>query len=53
MSTQVKEMAMMYYPRLWNERRLQTLVTAGRMTQEEMDEIIASHKNIEDVEYTD
>lgn len=54
MSDQVKRLGLMYYPCLWNERRLRTLVEAGRMTQEEMDEIINSHKKIEDFdEYSD
>ena len=36
----VFEMAMQYYPRLWNEDRLTALVKAGKLTQEEMKEVI-------------
>ena len=35
----VYEMAKMYYPRLWDKSRLETLVAAGRLTQEEYQEI--------------
>ena len=36
----VYEMAKLYYPRLWDLARLEALVAAGRLTEEEMDEII-------------
>lgn len=36
----VYEMAKAYYPRLWNKSRLETLVAAGRLTQEQLEEII-------------
>ena len=36
----VFEMAKRYYPRLWDESRLEALVEAGRLTAEEMEEII-------------
>lgn len=36
----VYEMAKAYYPRLWDKSRLEALVTAGRMTEAEMEEII-------------
>lgn len=35
----VYEMAKQYYPRLWDEARLDQLVRAGRLTSEEADEI--------------
>lgn len=38
----VKEMAEKYYPKQWNEARLGALVSAGKLTREEADEIIAS-----------
>lgn len=37
----VYEMAKLYYPRLWDKARLEALVAAGRLTEAEMDEIIA------------
>ena len=36
----VYEMAKKYYPKLWNKERLQKLVDKGRLTQEEMNEIV-------------
>lgn len=38
----VKEMAEKYYPKQWNEARLEALVSAGKLTREEADKIIAS-----------
>ena len=38
----VFEMAKQYYPRLWDESRIEALVEAGKLTQEEADEIIRS-----------
>ena len=35
----VLEMAKNYYPRLWGENRLRQLVDAGRLTEEEYQEI--------------
>ena len=35
----VFEMAQTYYPRLWNESRLDALVAAGKLTQAEADQI--------------
>lgn len=31
----VYEMALKYYPRLWDKSRLEALVAAGRLTEEE------------------
>lgn len=31
----VKEMAQLYYPRLWDKARLEALVAAGRLTEAE------------------
>ena len=36
----VFEMAQKYYPRLWDEDRLRQLVQAGKLTEEETQEII-------------
>ena len=36
----VYEMAKAYYPRLWDKSRLEALVAAGRLTEEEYQEII-------------
>lgn len=33
-------MAKRYYPRLWNKSRLEALAAAGRLTEEEVEEII-------------
>ena len=38
----VFEMAKQYYPRLWNEERIQILVDAGRLTEEEATEVLAN-----------
>lgn len=34
------EMALNYYPRLWDKSRLEQLVAAGKLTQDEMDRIV-------------
>ena len=36
----VYEMAKAYYPRLWDKSRLEILVAAGRLPQEQLEEII-------------
>jgi len=36
----VFEMAEKYYPRLWDKQRLETLVAAGRLMTQEVQEII-------------
>ena len=36
----VYDMAVVYYPRLWDKSRLEALVAAGRLTEAEMEEII-------------
>lgn len=36
----VYEMALQYYPRLWDKSRLDQLVAAGKLTQKEYDKII-------------
>ena len=35
----VFEMAQAYYPRLWDEGRLEALVAAGKLTKKEADQI--------------
>lgn len=35
----VYEMAKQYYPRLWNEERLDALLRAGKLTLEEVNDI--------------
>lgn len=35
----VFEMAKQYYPRLWDDARIEQLVQAGRLTKEEAEEI--------------
>lgn len=38
--TTVYEMAKSYYPKLWNINRLDALLKAGKLTQEEYDSIV-------------
>lgn len=35
----VLELAKQYYPRLWSRERIEALVAAGRLSQEEAEEI--------------
>ena len=42
----VKEMAQKYYPVLWSEERIVALVAAGKLSQEDADEVI-NGKNAE------
>lgn len=37
----VYEMAQKYYPRLWDRDRLEALLAAGKLTQEEYDSLVA------------
>ncbi len=36
----VYEMAQKYYPRLWDRERLEALLAAGRLSQEEYDSLV-------------
>lgn len=36
----VYEMAKKYYPRLWDNSRLEALVTAGKLAERERDQIV-------------
>lgn len=36
----VYEMAQKYYPRLWDRERLDALLAAGKLTQEEFDSLV-------------
>ena len=36
----VYEMAQKYYPRLWDRERLDALLAAGKLTQEEYDSLV-------------
>ena len=38
----VYELAKKYYPRLWDEKRLAALVAAGKLTEEEYEELTAN-----------
>ena len=38
----VVEMAKKYYPRLWNEKRIDALHDAGKLTDEEYAEILSA-----------
>lgn len=41
----VKEMALKYYPVLWNKDRIDALLVASKITQEEYNEIVNSTNN--------
>ena len=41
----VYELARQYYPRLWDKSRLEALVEAGRLTEEEYREIVGEEDN--------
>lgn len=41
----VFEMAMEYYPRLWSKKRLRALVDSNKLTDYEMNKIIAAKEN--------
>lgn len=41
----VYEMALKYYPVYWNAARINALVAAGKLTQEEADEIMSNSGN--------
>lgn len=40
----VYELARKYYPRLWDRERLEALLAAGRLSQEEFDQLVGSEK---------
>lgn len=40
----VYELAQKYYPRLWNRERLEALLAAGRLSQEEFDRLVGAEK---------
>lgn len=42
----VYELAAKYYPRLWDDSRIDQLVQAGRLTAEEAEEIKTSSKDV-------
>ena len=44
--TSVFELAKQYYPRLWDDKRIGALVIAGKLTEEEATEIMASGSEI-------
>lgn len=41
----VFELAKSYYPRLWGKDRMEALVSAGRLTREEADQIMLPNGN--------
>ena len=41
----VYELAQKYYPRMWDLERLQTLVSAGKLSQEDCDAIVKEKDN--------
>lgn len=45
----VFELAKKYYPRLWDEARIQTLAEAGRLTPEQAAEILQPVSNLDTV----
>ena len=40
----VYELAQKYYPRLWDRERLKALLAAGRLSQEEFDQLVVTEK---------
>lgn len=40
----VYELARKYYPRLWDRERLEALLAAGRLSQEEFDQLVGTEK---------
>lgn len=40
----VYELAQKYYPRLWDRERLEALLAAGRLSQEEFDQLVTAEK---------
>lgn len=40
----VYELAQKYYPRLWDLERLEALLAAGRLSQEEFDQLVDAEK---------
>lgn len=44
MSMSVYLLAQKYYPRLWDKERLEALLAAGRLTQEEFDKLVTAEK---------
>lgn len=40
----VYELAKKYYPRLWDRERLEALLAAGRLSQEEYDKLVTAEK---------
>ena len=40
----VLEMAKQYYPRLWSRERIEALVAAGRLTEDEAEEVYRAMK---------
>lgn len=40
----VYELAQKYYPRLWDRERLEALLAAGRLSQEEFDQLVGAKK---------
>ena len=40
----VYELAQKYYPRLWDKERLEALLAAGRLSQEEFDQLVGEEK---------
>ena len=43
----VYDLALKYYPRLWDKARIDALVEAGRLTREEAEEITQTNKQAE------
>ena len=41
----VAELALKYYPRLWDKSRLEALAAAGRLTEAEVREIVGEEEN--------
>ena len=40
----VYDLAQKYYPRLWDRERLEALLAAGRLSQEDFDQLVDAEK---------
>lgn len=48
----VSEMAQKYYPRLWSKERLEALLAAGKLKQEDFDSIVKENYKISPLQTT-
>jgi secreted Zn-dependent insulinase-like peptidase len=46
MKKTIYEMALEYYPKLWNKARIEALVAAGKLTEEQAKEITGGDEDV-------